>query len=91
MKNKEIMYVEVPREIWDASVSMWSSLFNKDIFGAWAKSIVDVVKQKDTQSKQKDIQIAKDVFEHCWNHPNWKGQYDIRDMEDYLKNYNQNK
>ena len=40
---------------------------------------------------EKEKEQIKNVFEHCWNHPNWKGQYDIRDMEDYLKNYNKNK
>jgi hypothetical protein len=40
---------------------------------------------------EKEKQNMKDIFEHCWNHPNWKGEYDIKDMEDYLKNFNQNK
>ena len=88
MKNKEILYVEVPKEIWDADVSMWSSLFNRNVFGAWAKSVVDVVKQKDTQAKEKNVQIVQDAFEHCWNHPNWKGGYDIKDMNDYIKTLN---
>jgi hypothetical protein len=84
MKNKKVINVEVPKEIWDASTSMYSTLFNRGIFKAWMKSIVDVVKQNDTQTKQNDIQTVKDVFEHCWNHPNWKGEYDIKDMEEYL-------
>jgi len=40
---------------------------------------------------KKEKEQIQNVFEHCWNHPNWKGEYDIKDMEDYLKNYNQNK
>jgi hypothetical protein len=38
----------------------------------------------------KEKEQIQNVFEHCWNHPNWNGEYDIKDMEDYLKNYNQN-
>jgi hypothetical protein len=40
---------------------------------------------------EKEKEQIQNVFEHCWNHPNWKGEYDIKDMNDYLKNYNQNK
>ena len=40
---------------------------------------------------EKEKWQIQNVFEHCWNHPNWKGEYDIKDMEDYLKNYNLNK
>jgi hypothetical protein len=43
------------------------------------------------QGLEKEKEQIQNVFEHCWNHPNWKGEYDIKDMEDYLKNYNQNK
>lgn len=47
MKNKRIIKVEVPKEIWDADMSTWNVLFmRKDIMGAWMKSIVEVVKQK---------------------------------------------
>lgn len=45
MKNKKIIYVEVPKEIWDAHMSIWSSLLNRDVFGAWVKSIKDVINQ----------------------------------------------
>ena len=37
---------------------------------------------------EKEKEQIKNVFEHCWNHPNWKGDYDIKDMNDYI---NQNK
>lgn len=40
---------------------------------------------KLTKQQKKQIQ---NVFEHCWNHPNWKGGYDIKDMNNYT---NQNK
>jgi len=47
MKIKRIIKVEVPKEIWDADMSIWNVLFmRKDIIGAWMKSIVEVVKQK---------------------------------------------
>jgi hypothetical protein len=47
MKNKRIIKVEAPKEIWDADMSIWNVLFmRKDIMGAWMKSIVEVVKQK---------------------------------------------
>jgi hypothetical protein len=39
---------------------------------------------------EKEKEQIKNVFEHCWNHAKWNGEYDIKDMEDYLKNYNQN-
>jgi hypothetical protein len=50
----------------------------------WFKNIL-------TNALEKEKQQSKDIFEHCWNHPNWNGEYDIKDMEDYLKTYNQNK
>ena len=46
MSKKRIIKVEVPKEIWDADMSIWNVLFmRKDIMGAWMKSIVEVVKQ----------------------------------------------
>jgi hypothetical protein len=39
---------------------------------------------------KKEKEQIKNVFEHCWNHAKWNGEYDIKDMEDYLKNYKQN-
>jgi len=42
-KKQRIIKVPVPKEIWDADMSIWN--WNRDIFGAWAKSIVNVVKQ----------------------------------------------
>jgi hypothetical protein len=47
--------------------------------------------KKATELIEKEKEQIQNVFEHCWNHPNWKGEYEIKDMEDYLKNYNQNK
>ena len=54
-------------------------VYNKDL----------ILKLKELMEKEK--QQMKDIFEHCWNHTNWNGEYDIKDMEDYLKNYNKNK
>ena len=46
MKNRKIIKVEVPKEIWDADMSIWNVLFGgRDIMGAWMKSIVSVVNQ----------------------------------------------
>jgi hypothetical protein len=45
MKKEKIIYVEVPKEIYDAHMSIWSSLLNRDVFGAWMKSIRDVMNQ----------------------------------------------
>ena len=54
--------------------------------------LIDVIKEVYIEKeKEQNNQIIRDVFEYCWNHPNWNGDYDIKDMEDYLKTYNQNK
>ena len=46
MKNRRIIKVEVPKEIWDVDMSIWNVLFGRrDIMGAWMNSIKDVVKQ----------------------------------------------
>jgi len=50
--SKRIIKVEVPKEIWDASMSIWNC--RRDIMGAWMKSISDVVKQlEDKKTKLK--------------------------------------
>lgn len=41
--SKRIIKVEIPKEIWDAQMSIWN--WNRDIIGAWMKSVQDVVKQ----------------------------------------------
>ena len=43
MNNRKIIKVEVPKEIWDAHMSIWN--WRRDIFGAWMKSIREVVEQ----------------------------------------------
>jgi hypothetical protein len=44
MKNRKVIQVEVPKEIWDADMSIWNIFFmRKDIMGAWMKSIVNVI------------------------------------------------
>lgn len=45
MKSRRIIKVEVPKEIWDAEMSIWNMFANKDIFGAWMKSIQKAVNQ----------------------------------------------
>jgi hypothetical protein len=49
MKNKRVIKVEVPKEIWDASMSIWN--WRRDIMGAWMKSIQDVIKQVNDKNK----------------------------------------
>jgi hypothetical protein len=45
MKRK-IIKVKVPKEIWDADMSIWNMLFGRrDIMGAWMESIKAVVNQ----------------------------------------------
>ena len=46
MENRRIIKVEVPKEIWDADMSIWNVLFGRrEIMRAWMKSIQDVVNQ----------------------------------------------
>jgi hypothetical protein len=49
-ENKRIIKVPVPKEIWDADMSIWNVLFGRrDIMGAWMNSIKDVIKQIDNK------------------------------------------
>ena len=43
LKNRRIIKVEVPKDIWDADISIWN--WKRDIMGSWMKSIKDVIKQ----------------------------------------------
>jgi len=54
---------------------------------AFRQGIITKIKQ----ALEKEKEQIQNVFEHCWNHSNWKGEYDIKDMNNYLKKYNQNK
>lgn len=50
MKNKRIIKVEVPKEIWDADMSIWNVLFGRrDIMGAWMNSIKNVINQMSNE------------------------------------------
>ena len=45
MKNRKVIKVEVPKELWDADMSFWNIVFmRKDIVGTWMKSILDIYK-----------------------------------------------
>lgn len=44
MKNKKIIKVDVPKELWDADMSIWN--WNRDILGAWMNSVRQIIKQK---------------------------------------------
>jgi len=46
MNKQRIIKVPVPKEIWDADMSIWNVLFGRrDIMGTWMNSIKDVIKQ----------------------------------------------
>jgi hypothetical protein len=48
MKEQRIIKVEIPKEIWDAHMSIFNFC---DIIGAWMKSIGDVVNQMSKQNE----------------------------------------
>jgi hypothetical protein len=48
MKEQRVIKVEVPKEIWDAHMSIFNF---RDIIGAWMKSIDDVVNQMSKQNE----------------------------------------
>lgn len=46
VQGRKIIKVEVPKEIWDADMSIWNILFGRrDIMGTWMRSIQDVIQQ----------------------------------------------
>ncbi len=49
--TKKIIKIEVPKELWDADMSIWN--WRRDILGAWMKSIVEVVNQIEDLKKSK--------------------------------------
>lgn len=51
MKEQRVIKVEVPKEIWDAHMSIFNFLNFRDIIGAWMKSIDDVVNQMSKQNE----------------------------------------
>ncbi len=46
-KERKIIKVPIPKEIWDADMSLCNIIMRRHILGAWMKSVVDVVKQCD--------------------------------------------
>jgi hypothetical protein len=51
-KERRIIKVPVPKEIWDVDMSIWNVLFGRrDIMGAWMNSIKDVIKQIDNEHR----------------------------------------
>ena len=45
MKNRKVIKVEVPQELWDADMSFWNIVFmRKDIVGTWMESIRNIYK-----------------------------------------------
>ena len=49
--NRKIIKIEIPREIWDAHISIFNF---RDIFGAWAKSIMSVVNQMSNENENEN-------------------------------------
>ena len=47
LKNRRIIKVEVPKDIWDAHMSIWN--WRRDILGSWMKSIKDVINQMNNE------------------------------------------
>jgi len=46
--DRKVIKVEVPKDIWDADISIWN--WKRDIMGSWMKSIKDVIKQMRDES-----------------------------------------
>ena len=46
-KERKIIKVPIPKEIWDADMSLCNIIMGRDILGDWMKSVVDAVKQCD--------------------------------------------
>jgi len=44
-KERKIIKVPIPKEIWDADMSLCNIIMGRDIMGAWMKSIVNVINQ----------------------------------------------
>ena len=68
---------ELIDDIQQAFQGQWGVYLNSEKFAPYLE-----------KEKEQNNQIVRDVFEHCWNHPNWEGEYDIKDMNDYLERLN---
>ena len=44
-KERKIIKVPIPKEIWDADMSLCNIIMGRDIVGAWVKSTLNTVKQ----------------------------------------------
>ena len=42
MKERKIIKVSIPKEIWDADMSLCNIIMGRDILGDWMKSVVEV-------------------------------------------------
>jgi hypothetical protein len=54
-KERKVIKIPVPKEIWDAEMSICNLFAGKDIFGAWMRSIQDIVNQYTTENKIKSL------------------------------------
>tara|TARA_R110000868_G_C10870445_1_gene762245 strand:- start:1272 stop:1451 length:180 start_codon:yes stop_codon:yes gene_type:complete len=57
MENRRIIKVDVPKEIWDAHMSIFN--YRKDILGAWMSSIRKVINKQINKKKQNYGKIRK--------------------------------
>ena len=48
-KDRRVIKVEVPKEIWDAENSFCNMFMNRNILGSWMESVKNVI--KDCNSK----------------------------------------
>ena len=51
-KKIKIIKVPIPKEIWDADMSLCNIIMGRHIMGTWMKSVVDVVKQCDNPKQR---------------------------------------
>lgn len=49
MKKRRVIKVEMPKEIWDAHMSIWN--WRRDIAGAWMKSIITIINQMNNYER----------------------------------------
>ncbi len=50
-KERKIIKVPIPKEIWDADMSLCNIIMGRDIVRAWMKSVLDAVNQNKDDKK----------------------------------------
>lgn len=49
LNNKRVIQIPVPKEIWDAQMSFCNMFMNRDILGAWMKSVTEAIKNSNSK------------------------------------------